>query len=103
MFLQQIDAKGARVNYDPANLCMYGFDQLGGVAVLKDYIAHTHAKDGQKGVLKEMPLGEGDVNLPAWVAKLDAIGYDGFLTIEREVGENPVADITKAITYLRGL
>ncbi len=103
VFLQQIDAKGARVNYDPANLCMYGFDPLGGVAVLKDYIAHTHAKDGKKGVLKEMPLGEGDVNLPAWVAELDAIGYDGFLTIEREVGDNPVADITKAISYLRTL
>jgi len=102
-FLKQIKAKSAKVNYDPANLCMWGFDQLGGVQVLKDYIVHTHAKDGKKGQMKEMPLGEGDVNMAAWVAALDAIGYTGFLTIEREVGDNPVADIQMAINYLRTL
>jgi L-ribulose-5-phosphate 3-epimerase len=102
-FLSTITSAGAKVNYDPANFCMYGFDQLGGVKVLKDYIVHTHAKDGMKGVLKEVPLGEGDVNLPAWVALLDEIGYDGFLTIEREVGEDPVGDIAKAVQYLRSL
>jgi L-ribulose-5-phosphate 3-epimerase len=102
-FLKEIQAHSAKVNYDPANLCMWGFDQLGGVKVLKDYIVHTHAKDGKKGQMKEMPLGEGDVNLVAWVSALDAIGYKGFLTIEREVGDNPVADISKAIGYLRTL
>jgi len=71
--------------------------------VLKDYIVHTHAKDGKKGQMKEMPLGEGDVNMAAWVAALDAIGYTGFLTIEREVGDNPLADIKMAISYLRTL
>ena len=35
-FLAQIPGKSAKVNYDPANLCMYGFDPLGGVDVLKD-------------------------------------------------------------------
>jgi sugar phosphate isomerase/epimerase len=102
-FLDQIGSAGAKVNYDPANLCMWGFDQIGGVAVLKDYIAHTHAKDGLKGQMKEMPLGEGDVGFPEWIAELDAIGYDGFLTIEREVGDNPVADITMAVDFLRTL
>ena len=32
---------------------------------------------------------------------LKEIGYDGFLTIERECGENPVADIEKATDYLK--
>ncbi|MCE5279067.1 MAG: sugar phosphate isomerase/epimerase, partial [Planctomycetaceae bacterium] len=87
---------------DPANLCMFGFDPISGVAALgKKYIAHTHAKDGLKGVLKEVPLGEGGVDFPKYLAALDAIGYDGFLTIEREVGENPAADIIKAVEFLR--
>jgi sugar phosphate isomerase/epimerase len=102
-FLDAIDSPGIKANYDPANFCMYGFDQLGGVKVLADYIVHTHAKDGLKGRMKEVPLGAGDVDLARWVQLLDEIGYDGFLTIEREVGENPEADIVKAVEFLRGL
>jgi len=102
-FLDEIDCPGIKVNYDPANFCMYGFDQLGGVKVLADYIVHTHAKDGLKGELTEVPLGEGDVNLPEWVRLLDEVGYDGFLTIEREVGDKPVEDIVMAVNFLRGI
>ena len=102
-FLETVPGNGARVNYDPANLCMFGYDPLGGVEVLADYIVHTHAKDGQAGALRETPLGEGDVDIAEWVRRLDAIGYDGFLTIEREVGEDPGKDIAAAVEYLRGL
>jgi len=105
-FLKKVPSKGVGVNYDPANLVMCGpFDQIGGVSVLRDYIVHTHAKDGVHlgaGKHKELPLGEGGVVFPYWLAALDKIGYDGFLTIEREVGDNPVADIAKAMAFLRG-
>lgn len=102
-FLEQIPNRGIKVNYDPANLCMGGFDQIGGVEALTGYIVHTHAKDGVRGQYKEVPLGEGNVDFPRYLAALDRIGYDGFLTIEREVGENPVGDIEKAVKFLRGL
>jgi len=103
-FLESIQSTGIKANYDPANLVMRGFDALGGVKVLKDYIVHTHAKDGVRvdGEGKEVPLGEGDVNFPKYLALLDEIGYDGFLTIEREVGDDPVRDIVKAVEFLRG-
>jgi sugar phosphate isomerase/epimerase len=91
------------------------------VHTLKDYIVHTHAKDGIQlspgsavavyhGAdatdeppvkFKEVPLGEGDVDWPRYLAALAEIGYKGFLTIEREVGPDPAADITKAIHFLR--
>ena len=86
---------------------------------LKDYIVHTHAKDGNRfgytnpeqiyGIIprdglvkqyKEMPLGEGSVPYPEYLAALDDVGYKGFLTIEREVGENPAEDIKTAVTFL---
>ncbi len=102
-FLKQIPGKSAKVNYDPANLCMFGFDQLGGVEILKDYIAHTHAKDGMRGELKEMPLGQGNVDFPAYIARIDKIGYNGFFTIEREVGADPVKDIIMAVEFLKHL
>jgi len=115
-FLDAIDNKGVGVNYDPANLIMLGpFDHLGGVKVLANYIVHTHAKDGvcrmsavsaaglrAKAEYLEVPLGEGSVAFPHYLQALDAIGYAGYLTIEREVGADPVADIGAAVRYLRG-
>ena len=51
----------------------------------------------------ELPLGEGDVPFPAYLSALKGIGYNGYLTIEREVGENPKADIMTAAQYLKKL
>lgn len=104
-FLETVPSTGIKVNYDPANFVMAGFDQLGGVKVLRDYIVHTHAKDGVRvdGRGKEVPLGDGAVDFPAYIALLDEIGYDGFHTIEREVGDDPVSDIVKAVEFLRTL
>lgn len=121
LFLDALNSKGVAVNYDPANFVMVtGDDPVKGVYTLKDYIVHTHAKDGRRlyekdpeivyGVLEEeiksdpsfieLPLGEGDVDFDGWLAALDDIGYKGFLTIEREVGEDPETDIRNAVVYL---
>jgi sugar phosphate isomerase/epimerase len=51
----------------------------------------------------ETPLGEGEVDLPGWFRALDAIGYDGYYTIEREVGEDPEADIARAVRFIQGI
>ena len=121
-FLDSLHSRGVAVNLDPANLVMVtGDDPVGAVYNLKDYIVHTHAKDGiklmdsdpeviyrviedviQEGeAFREMPLGEGNVPFQKYLAALEDIGYKGFLTIEREVGANPAADIAKAIDFLK--
>ncbi len=106
-FLDSLGAKGLAVNYDPANLVMVADDDpVAGVYILKDYIVHTHAKDGIRtpGVgygWLEVPLGTGGVNWDKYLCALNDIGYDGYLTIEREVGENPAADITMAVDFLK--
>lgn len=102
-FLDAVHSKGIAVNYDPANLVMRGFDYLGGVKVLAPYIVHTHAKDGVRrdGRGREVALGDGDVKWDAYIAAMKDIGFKGFFTIEREVGDDPVADIKKAVEFLR--
>jgi len=105
-FLREVGSDGARVNFDPANLCMNGYDHLAAVRDLAPYIVHTHAKDGiycsaRQGGYKEVPLGKGDVNFPKYLETLREIGYDGYLTIERECGADPVADIAEAIRFLK--
>ena len=123
-FLDSMHSRGVAVNLDPANLVMVtGDDPVKAVYNLKDYIVHTHAKDGKQlffkdpeivyGVRKsvivtgpsfeEVPLGEGSVDWPNYLTALADIGYKGFLTIEREVGENPEADIRNAVMFLKGL
>ncbi len=102
-FLDNLAQEGIGVNYDPANLVMKGCDHLEGVFVLKDYIVHTHAKDGLFGQPKEVPLGTGDVKFEQWIDNLNEIGFTGFLTIEREVGDNPEKDIKEAVEYLKSL
>ena len=123
-FLDSLGSTGVGVNLDPANLVMVtGDDPAGAVYNLKKYIVHTHAKDGKQlyykdpeiiyGLVKdslvtgpsflEVPLGEGQVPWEKYLNALEDIGYKGFLTIEREVGDNPAADIKTAVDFLRGI
>ena len=104
-FLESLDSKGARVNFDPANLVMCAGDEAASaVEYLGKFIAHTHAKDGIKTgetTYEEMPLGEGHVNFDTYLPALKASGFDGFLTIERECGDTPEKDIVLAAEFLR--
>ncbi len=121
-FLDSLHSTGVAVNLDPANFVMVtGDDPVQAVHTLKKYIVHTHAKDGRKlydkspeiiyGIVFEekiedpafieLPLGEGDVPFRAYLQALRDIGYEGFLTIEREVGNQPLKDIQDAVAYLR--
>lgn len=126
-FLDSLGAGGVRVNFDPANLVMCVDDRPEeALKYLGKYVVHTHAKDGimlKKKVEEalsigaeakdhqalmemgtkflELPLGEGDVNFDVYLPALAATGYNGFLTIEREVGENPEKDIAMAVGFLR--
>lgn len=103
-FLDSVDTKGVRINFDPANLVMVAGDTpVNALKYLGKYIVHTHAKDGRKlerGFV-ELPLGTGDVDFDTYLPALKASGFDGFLTIEREVGEDPEADIKLAADFLR--
>jgi sugar phosphate isomerase/epimerase len=131
-FLDGLSSKGVSVNFDPANMVMVtGDDPVQGVYTLRDYIVHTHAKDGIRlrvvdprevygslgyepmdhekmaksaesgDIFREVPLGEGGVDWNSYLQALVDIGYKGYLTIEREVGTNPEADISKAVQFLK--
>lgn len=103
-FLKSLHNEGIRVNYDPGNLLVSGFDEVQGVRDLGDYIVHTHAKDGVRtaeGRGEEVPLGAGGVRWEEYLAALEEVGYQGFFTIEREVGDDPAKDISDAIAFLR--
>ncbi len=105
-FLDSLGAEGVRVNFDPANLVMCSGENAAVAAgVLGKYIVHTHAKDGvMVGNFEgwqELPLGEGHVYFDEYLPALAKTGFDGFLTIERECGDQPETDIARAVTFLK--
>lgn len=125
-FLDAVGSKGAGVNLDPANLVnVHNEDPVQAVYNLKDYIVHTHAKDGrwikksnpealyladiynippqERGHYQEVAIGEGMVPWEKYLNALKDIGYDGYLTIERENGDNRVQDIVNGRKILEGL
>lgn len=123
-FLDGLHSTGVAVNLDPANFVMVtGDDPVQAVYTLKDYIVHTHAKDGRRLAVRdpevlygmvesemlndpsyiELPFGEGDVDFPNYLKALHEIGFKGFLTIEREVGDDPEKDIGAAVKFLESL
>lgn len=124
--LEAVHLPSIGVNMDPANLVMtVNENSTMAVHTLKGYILHTHVKDGiclkpcepeimyamrpapsdyhEENYCIEVPPGEGDVDFPAYLAALREVGYDGYLTIERETGANPEAAIRKAIDFIRSL
>ncbi len=108
-FFQDIGRDNVGINFDPANLILYGKDKpIDALELLKDHVVSCHCKDGvwpeQDGELgSEAPLGEGQVDIPAFVAKLKEIGYTGPLTIEREAGDDRIGDITRGRALLESL
>ena len=102
-----------------------GQDPVEAVELLGRYIVHTHIKDGvmlkktdpkiiydcfaEGGIealnmadyFVETPLGEGHVDFPRYLAALRRIGFDGYLTVERETGGDPAADIVTARNVLQ--
>lgn len=123
-FLDDLHSTGVAVNLDPANFKMVtGDDPVKAVYTLRDYIVHTHAKDGNRlrignpeyiykavhpvpqgfddvQYFEEVPLGTGSVDFVSYLKALEEIGYRGFLTIEHEVGDDPVKDIKTAYDFL---
>ncbi len=117
---------GVGVNLDPANFVMVtGQDPVEAVHLLKDYIVHTHVKDGRMlnrtepkkiydhfangGIdalnvadyFIELPAGEGDVDWAGYMGALKEIGYDGFLTVEREKGDKREEDVANAVKLVK--
>jgi sugar phosphate isomerase/epimerase len=98
------------VNLDTANLILYGKgNPVDALDVIGKLVRGTHAKDGlfptdPKKLGEEVPIGQGKVDFPKLIARLKKLGYDGPLTIEREIsGPRQLEDIRKEKQYLEKL
>ncbi|MBR6708732.1 MAG: sugar phosphate isomerase/epimerase [Clostridia bacterium] len=108
--IEEVGTGNLGINLDPANLLMYGKgNPVDALRVFGKYVRGVHGKDGEyptDGLRlgRERPLGEGLVDYPRFIAALRDAGYDGCITIEREIsGEQQIKDILAAKAYLEEL
>ncbi|KAB0264639.1 sugar phosphate isomerase/epimerase family protein [Microvirga brassicacearum] len=106
--IEDVGMENVGVNFDAANLIVYGkANPVDAIDILAPYIRQVHIKDGlypvdSKKLGKESQLGEGQVDHPALLRKLVAIGFDGPWIIETEFqGDTRNAGILKAKDQLK--
>ena len=107
--LNDLKCGNLKVNFDPANMLLYDRgDPIRAVEILGPDIRSVHVKDAlrptQPGAWgTEVPLGQGQVDIPRFIRTLHKVGYQGPLCIEREVGnqEQRLADVAHGIRVLR--
>jgi L-ribulose-5-phosphate 3-epimerase len=102
-FLAGFDTGSLRVNFDPANLLLNGFNPYDSARALQGRIVHAHAKDARRAGAQEVPLGHGDLDWMLLASVLEEVEYHGWLTVERETGDHRAADVAAGVAFLRRL
>ena len=114
-FIADVGRPNLFINFDPANMVLYGTgDPIAALRQVGHLVKSVHCKDGTwapenvrgREWGREVPLGEGDVGMATYLETLKELGYDGPLTIEREIPQDPVrqkADIGHAVDLLNRL
>jgi L-ribulose-5-phosphate 3-epimerase len=97
--LRKLDKKNVGVNFDPANMILYDKgNPIEALKLLVGWVRQVHIKDAVRTKVpgtwgEEVPVGAGQVDWNAFVATLSAHRFAGDLVIEREAGQQRVADI----------
>ena len=107
---EQVGTDNLAVNLDTANLILYGkANPVDALDVFGKYVRNLHAKDGfyptnGHDLGCEVRIGDGKVDFRTLFRKLKELGYDSFVTIEREIsGEQQEEDIRYAKAYLENI
>ena len=104
---EKVGCDNLGVNLDTANVILYGkANPVDALDVFGKYVMNIHAKDGNyptngHDLGSEVRIGDGKVDFKALFKKLHELGYDSYVTIEREIeGEQQISDIRHAKKYL---
>ena len=115
----QVDSPNFRLVYDSGAPVSVGEDSLATLDEMAPFVAHVHVKnnrplsagdqaerfmetvDGQRyeGTL----LDRGDLDIEAIMARLDGLGYDGYVQIEYQGVGDPRSAFSHNVAYLRGV
>jgi len=114
-FIHDVERSNLFINFDPANMILYGTgNPIEALKKVGHLVRSVHCKDARwaapdlrgKEWGSEVALGEGDVGMETYLRTLKELGYQGPLTIEREIAhdrERQKRDIGVAVGLLQRL
>jgi sugar phosphate isomerase/epimerase len=112
-FIQDVQRNNLFINFDPANMILYGTGEpIEALQQVGPFVHSVHCKDATWAAKPgeewgtEVPLGEGAVGFENYLRTLKSFAYDGPLTIEREIPQEPErqkAEIGRAVELLTRL
>jgi L-ribulose-5-phosphate 3-epimerase len=100
--LRKLNCANVGVNFDPANMLLYDKgDPVASLRALGPWLRQVHIKDARRTKVpgtwgEEVPAGSGEVDWAGFFSALKELGYSGDLVVEREAGDQRVADIRAA-------
>ena len=106
--LAELDHENVGVNFDPANMILYGMgDPVESLRLLADHVVQVHAKDARPTETpgtwgREVPLGTGVVDWSDFLDVVATLDRTIDVVIEREAGDARESDILAARRRLTG-
>jgi sugar phosphate isomerase/epimerase len=105
--IAQLPLGSIGVDFNPASLILNGHSPREAIAALAPYVLHLHATDATRDLAAgrgmEVPLGQGNAELPEILAALEEQQYRGYITVSRHQTTSPRTDLQQAIQFLRNL
>lgn len=108
-FLEVLDEPNVAVNFDPANMLLYGNgDPIDAIRMVGRWVRGVHMKDARVANVPgtwgtELLVGQGQVDWPAFLRALEEIGFDGWLCFEREAENQRVQDLRAGREFIERL
>ena len=95
------------VDFDPAELVIHRQSPSEAISVLANEVAHFRVRDAVQDLSQgrgiEVQVGQGSVDFPEILGKLEERQYSGYLTAQRNEPQDPVDEVQQAIEYMRNL
>lgn len=105
--IKDVNHPNLGVGLDTANLILYGkANPVDALELIGPYVKAMHAKDGRwptdpSKLGEEVVIGKGLVDFKQVLGKLKRLGYQGAVTIEREIsGPQQMEDVKQEKVYL---
>lgn len=102
--IARMGSEHLRVNLDVGHAFLTEDDVPAAIDRLGDLIVAAHIEDMPAGEHRHLVPGEGEMDLPATIAALDGIGFDGWLTVDLfDIADAPDEAARASLTRMREL
>jgi L-ribulose-5-phosphate 3-epimerase len=105
-YLDSFDTDTLNVNFDPTDALRAGSDPLSALEILFGRVIHTRARDVRSaagGRWHEVALGTGDTDWGEYLSALEAVGYGGYVVVDRASVPDRFDDVVSGVRYLERL